>query len=144
MMVTCTAGDLLGAIHRAIMNDEGVRSQFHLLLLGLKFEDTDVSIFLEYVLRKYKRMRGRWFVKAVRSQTADGADAVSKMTTRNGVAAADKAAKAAGAAVRKIKDEIKNEEESGRSEADDTLGRMYTDAETIVLTDSFDDHDADG
>jgi hypothetical protein len=102
MMVAYTAGDLLGAIHSAIMNDEGVQTQFHLLLLGLKFEDTDVSIFLEYVLRKYKRMRGRWFVKAVRSQTADGANAVSKMTTRDGVVAADKAAKAAGAAVRKI------------------------------------------
>jgi hypothetical protein len=138
MMVAYTADDLLGTTHNPIMNDEGVRSQFHRLLLGLKFQSTNVSIFLEYVLR-----RGCWFVKAVRSHTADGADAVSKMAIRNGVTAADKVAKAAGAALRKMKGEIKNAGKSVRSEADDTLGRMYTDAETI-LTDSFDDHGADG
>jgi hypothetical protein len=99
MMVAYTGGDLLSTIHTAIMNDGGVRSQFDGLLLGLECESTDVSDFLEYVLRKYKRMRGHWFVKAVRGQTADGADAVSRMTTRNGVAAADNAAKAAGLAV---------------------------------------------
>jgi hypothetical protein len=41
-----------------------------------------------------------------------------------------------------MKCEIKNEGESVRLEADNTLGRMYTDAETIVLTNSFDDHDS--
>ena len=50
--------------------------------------------------------------RSSRSQTADRADAVSKMTTGDGVAAADKAAKAAGAAVRKMKGEIKNEGEA--------------------------------
>jgi hypothetical protein len=33
--------------------------------------------------------------------------------------------------------------ESVKSEADDTLGRMYTDAETILLNNSFDDPDVD-
>jgi hypothetical protein len=100
MMLSHSDGGLLSAIAAAIIDNEGVRSNF----LELVSESTDPRVYhslLAYVLNKYKRMRGRWFQKAIMGQTCKGSDAVSKMPTRLNVAAKSEAATAVSRATAK-------------------------------------------
>jgi hypothetical protein len=106
MMMAYCDGDLLSAIRKAICCNEAVEESFIGLLHVLSEEEDSVDEsskgmsdkLMEFVIRKYANMRGRWFAKAFVGQTHKGSGAVENMSTRNQVAALSDAAKAASKA----------------------------------------------
>ena len=109
MMVAYHADDLLGAVTEKILEDPNVHGSFQELCNMESNDNSLVQTLKKYIVVKFKRMRARWFVKAIRGQTAKGTDAVAKMATRAKVAANSKAAKAAKAAKAEV---LKSEEDT--------------------------------
>lgn len=98
MMLSHYEGDLLTEIARAIKSNPSVASQFRSLGTGALLADNLQNEMLEYVLRKFARMRGNWFMKALKGQATVQHKAVAQMSTRKNVAAVSAAASAASAA----------------------------------------------
>lgn len=143
MMLAFSGGDLLSQIAGAISRNNEVRDDFKALIPPLKEGTTAMTAgelcrMLGYVLKKYKRMRGRWFVKAVAGQTCKGA--VAKMPTRAKVAANAEAANCGS----KAKEEATSSDDV-MSLGEEALGKMYLNAEANVssMEDGSDDDSDD-
>ena len=130
MMLSYSAGGLLSAIAEAIIENQGVRSNF----LELVSESTDPRVFrslLAYVLKKYERMRGRWFQKAISTgQPCKGADAVAKIPTRLNVAAKSEAATAISRAT--SNEPVPTETVDPQDANNVHITRLYSDAEKAM------------
>jgi hypothetical protein len=98
MMMAYSAGNLLESIREAIVGNELMRTKFFELSGGDDdFGESISSELMDYVLIKFKHMRGRWFVKLMNGQVGGTYDAVDKASTRSGVAAKGRASKVAAA-----------------------------------------------
>lgn len=117
MMLSHYEGDLLQEIARSIETDSSVMSQFRMMAAGMDLPDNLLDEILTYVLTKFARMRGNWFMKALSGQASVSHKAVAQMATRKNVAAVSAAASAASAARRKAdKDNNNNKKQQDQQE----------------------------
>ena len=126
MMLSYYEGDLLPSIAAAIKSEKQVIRRFESLLDDDERLQARSALLLDYVVVKFGRMRGNWFVKAMAGQAVMSFREVQEMSTRKNVAAKTAALVAANEAARQAKAkaavvEAKPEDESQSND-------MYKDA----------------
>lgn len=97
MMLGYADGSLVAAIERAILADVGTQEEFFALcedIPSIQDEETAIRV-LRFLLRRYSRMRGRWFIKSFSGQNAKSFESIDKAATRPKVAAKAACLKAA-------------------------------------------------
>ena len=151
MMLAYIAGDLFKKISSKIMADERQQHMFCALLppeMREEMSDEDVAkvalLMNKYILTKFKRMRGRWFAKALEGQSTKGSTAVDTMATRPNVATKAAIACAKGQSQRAEASKAANQTNLSETSANDTqdLQEYYSEALSNVMRNNFDDqHD---
>jgi hypothetical protein len=91
MMLAYDDGSLIEHIHHAIYMNKFVREKFFLLLHDEFNDKISLSIF-SFILVRFKRMRGRWFVKSLRADHGK-LKGVDNLSTRTSVIAKSEIAK---------------------------------------------------
>lgn len=89
MMLGYSNGSLVAAIERVILADANVQDEFFAIcknIPSIHDKETVLSV-LHFLLRRYARMRGRWFVKSFRGQSAKTFASINKAATRPKIAA---------------------------------------------------------
>jgi hypothetical protein len=120
MMVAYSSGNILEEIKLAILQNPVLRSIFFdLFPAEAGFTDDIKEEIMKYAMQKFKRMRGKWFSKAMDGQIGKTYDKVAKAATRDGVAAKGLASKTAA---------LKRENEgkmAGKPSENNKEGEMY-------------------
>jgi len=81
MMIAYHDGSLFETITEALKSNESIMNSFKSKLQIEQYPDKNIKSLLDALLRKFKNIRGRWFVNNVRGQVAHK----TKFSTRDNV-----------------------------------------------------------